>query len=49
MAEMSATAIALHFDVALVAGFHFVRVFIINGFALYFWRMNAWLTKQPAA
>ncbi len=49
MAEMSATAISLHFDVALVAGFHFVRVFIINGFALYFWRIHAWLTKQPAA
>jgi membrane AbrB-like protein len=42
MAEMSATAIALHLDVALVAAFHFVRVFIINGFALYFWRLSAW-------
>lgn len=46
MAEMSATAIALHSDVALVAAFHFVRVFIINGFALYFWSLTAWVTRQ---
>ncbi|MGQ7792498.1 AbrB family transcriptional regulator [Faunimonas sp. B44] len=36
-AEMAVTAQALHLDVALVAGFHFVRAVLVNSLATHYW------------
>lgn len=37
--EMTTTAQTLHLSVALVTAFHLVRTFLVNGFALYYWRL----------
>lgn len=39
MAEMALTATALHLNVMLVAGFHFVRSFIVNAYVSNFYRL----------
>lgn len=36
-AEMTVTAQALHLDVALVAGFHVVRAFMVNSLTVHYW------------
>lgn len=38
-AEMTVTAQTLHLDVALVAGFHVVRAFMVNSLTVYYWRI----------
>ena len=38
-AEMTVTAQTLHLDVALVAAFHIVRAFLVNGLATHLWRI----------
>jgi len=38
-AEMTVTAQTLHLDVALVAGFHVVRAFMVNSLTVYYWRV----------
>lgn len=37
--EMTTTAQTLHLSVAIVTAFHVVRTLLVNGFAVYYWRL----------